>query len=250
MYEPYSGPQSQTQLQSPRTYYSSEYADAGPSTSQLSPLHYSYPSPPQNYSVLPLAQPQHNYTRHDHPRSDAEIHEHPPAPTVTSAQPYTVAPNGIFSTTRVRIAPRRSASHEHQPQPQPQQVSGGWITSPMVPYRPRTGSPRSDYHSSSSSSSSYASSPTAPLYPLFSGSEPGSNSPDTRSLPRLQMPLDPTPVVLISSPTNSDRRGDIGPCRDLAPLNSLTRLHPYRRDPTDDKALRLLQLGPRPSPLM
>lgn len=36
-----------------------------------------------------------------------------------------------------------------------------------------------------------------------------------------------------------------GPCRDLdlAPLNSLSRLHPYRREPMDDRALRLL--GPR-----
>ncbi|KAF9452775.1 hypothetical protein P691DRAFT_794164 [Macrolepiota fuliginosa MF-IS2] len=36
-----------------------------------------------------------------------------------------------------------------------------------------------------------------------------------------------------------------GPCRDLdlAPLNSLARSHPYRREPMDDRALRLL--GPR-----
>lgn len=35
-----------------------------------------------------------------------------------------------------------------------------------------------------------------------------------------------------------------GPCRDLdlAPLNSLARLHPYRREPMDDRALRLLGL--------
>lgn len=42
--------------------------------------------------------------------------------------------------------------------------------------------------------------------------------------------------------TRTSRAG--GPCRDLdlAPLNSLARLHPYRREPMDDRALRLLGL--------
>jgi hypothetical protein len=45
---------------------------------------------------------------------------------------------------------------------------------------------------------------------------------------------------------NESRRGSIGPTRvDLAPLHALQRSHPYRRDPIDDKALRLL--GPRSS---
>ncbi|TFK70631.1 hypothetical protein BDN72DRAFT_896320 [Pluteus cervinus] len=43
---------------------------------------------------------------------------------------------------------------------------------------------------------------------------------------------------------DSDRNGSIGPCRDLAPLAALTRGHPYRRDPLDDKTLRSFQ---RPS---
>ncbi|KAF8635212.1 hypothetical protein AX17_003988 [Amanita inopinata Kibby_2008] len=38
-----------------------------------------------------------------------------------------------------------------------------------------------------------------------------------------------------------DRKSTIGPCRDLAPLHSLTRPHPYRREPLDDKTLRLLR---------
>jgi hypothetical protein len=42
------------------------------------------------------------------------------------------------------------------------------------------------------------------------------------------------------------RRGSIGPSRvDLAPLHALQRNHPYRRDPVDDRALRML--GPRSS---
>jgi hypothetical protein len=252
MYEPYSRPESRTRpSQSPTTYYSSRepqsYSHPTPSSSQPPTLHYSYPSPPNNnFTASPPNDPPYNYTRQsggDYSRSDSrsDIPEHPPAPTL--AQPY--------SSVRVRLHPSVN-SRLQQPQPQPQQASGGWITSPMVPYQPRQGSPRSDYTSSSSSSSSYASSPSAPLYPLYSPGpalyDSGSDGPDSRTLPRLQMPVDPAPAILISSVADSElRRGDVGPCRrDLAPLNSLTRLHPYRRDPTDDRALRLLD--PRPSP--
>lgn len=35
------------------------------------------------------------------------------------------------------------------------------------------------------------------------------------------------------------------PRHDLAPLHSLKRNHPYRRDPVDDKTLRLLASGAR-----
>ncbi|KAK7043223.1 hypothetical protein VNI00_008577 [Paramarasmius palmivorus] len=38
----------------------------------------------------------------------------------------------------------------------------------------------------------------------------------------------------------SERGGEIGPQRDLAPLTHLQRPHPYRRHPGDDKTLRLL----------
>ncbi|KAJ7354643.1 hypothetical protein DFH08DRAFT_855613 [Mycena albidolilacea] len=216
MYEPYSRPQSRTRMQSLATYHSPHYTHPGSSTLQSPGLHYSYPSP-QNLSEI--AQPPYNYTR--------EIHERPPPPAE-------------FSATRVRLAPQWPVHPGHPAQPQPRHSSGGWITSPIMPYQPRPGSPRSDYNSSSSSSSSYASSPTAPLYPLFSGFESGSS---TQSLPRLLMPVEPTPIDLISD--SDERRGEIGPCRDLAPLSSLARSHPYRRDPMDDKALRLL--GPRQS---
>ncbi|KAF8647065.1 hypothetical protein AX16_006900 [Volvariella volvacea WC 439] len=46
------------------------------------------------------------------------------------------------------------------------------------------------------------------------------------------------------TPLGEGRVGNIGPCRDLAPLPALTRTHPYRRDPLDDKTLRLLPLPP------
>lgn len=49
------------------------------------------------------------------------------------------------------------------------------------------------------------------------------------------------------SSTSSGRSGEIGPQRDLAPLHSLKRKHPYRRDPEDDKTLRLLDPRPIPS---
>lgn len=53
-----------------------------------------------------------------------------------------------------------------------------------------------------------------------------------------------------ASPTDSSasgRSGEIGPHRDLAPLHALKRKHPYRRDPEDDKFLRLLETRPVPS---
>ncbi|KAJ6498794.1 hypothetical protein C8R45DRAFT_95140 [Mycena sanguinolenta] len=177
-------------------------------------LHFSYPSP-QHLPDSSLAQSQYAA----------------PTSTPTYTQIYSTATNGEFSTTRVRLV-----DHQTQPQPQLNQASGGWITSPL-PYQ-RSNSPRSDYNSSSSSSSSYGSSP-APSYPLFLGHDPMSSS--ARALPRLLLPVDPTPVAAIGD----ERRIEIGPCRDLAPLNSL-RPHPYRhRDPADDKTLR--RLGPRAS---
>ncbi|KAJ7267652.1 hypothetical protein B0H12DRAFT_119092 [Mycena haematopus] len=206
MHEPYSRPQSRSQLESPSTY---------------STLHYSYPSP-QHFAELSLAQPQY----------DSAHEERPPAPTSTQSHSFGI--NSEYSTTPVDLM-----NHGYQPpEPELQEVSGGWITSPLVPYQ-RSSSPRSDYNSSSSSSS-YASSPSAPGYPLFSG--PDSALSSARSLPRLLLPIDPTPVAPLIADSD-ERRGEIGPCRDLAPLNSL-RPHPYRhRDPTDDKTLR--RLGPR-----
>ncbi|KAF5380229.1 hypothetical protein D9757_008226 [Collybiopsis confluens] len=56
----------------------------------------------------------------------------------------------------------------------------------------------------------------------------------------------PGPLELdrVPSPTGSSassaHSGEIGRQRDLAPLHSLKRHHPYRRDPEDDKTLRLL----------
>ncbi|KAF8199971.1 hypothetical protein K438DRAFT_1822943 [Mycena galopus ATCC 62051] len=175
-----------------------------PTTYQTSALHYSYPSP-QHFPE----------------------HEHPPAPTATQSYPI----SGDFSTTRVRLVDHGN----QQPQPhQPQPISGGWFTSPLLPYQ-RSNSPRSEYNSSSSSSSSYASSPPASLYPLFSGYDSASSS--TRSLPRLVglLPTEPTPVA----PIHGERRGKTGP-RDLAPLTSLKRTHPYSRNSTDDRTLRRL----------
>lgn len=57
-------------------------------------------------------------------------------------------------------------------------------------------------------------------------------------------------MVILISPVGSSsgsegRDGEIGPSRDLAPLHALKRQHPYRRDPCDDKTLRLLD--PRPA---
>ncbi|KAJ6507251.1 Gti1/Pac2 family-domain-containing protein [Mycena vitilis] len=255
MFEPYPRPPSRTQRQqSPpsATYYDSgesqAYSHAVASSSRLPSLHYTYPSPPHKFPMLP---PQH-CTRRDsreYPSSDA--HERPLAHTVVS--PYTPSVvSSPYSSVRLRpLSPVPPVEQDSPPLHQPQPASGGWLTTPLMPYHPRHGSPRSDYNSSGSSSS-YSSPSPITLYPLYSSpasyNVPSSER-DSRSLPRIEMPIDPTPAIFVSSVTDFERRetarpGAIGPCRDLAPLNSLTRLHPYRRDPTDDKALRLL--GPAP----
>ncbi|KAJ7887673.1 hypothetical protein B0H14DRAFT_3721535 [Mycena olivaceomarginata] len=208
MYEPYSRPQSRTRMQSPTTYHSPHYTHPGSSTLQSPGLHYSYPSP-QNLSEI--AQPPYNYTR--------EIHERPPPPAEFSATRY-------IPDTQHNHNPGIPQVDGSLPQLCPISLAPALRAPTTIRRRPP---PRPTHRH-----------PTAPLYPLFSGFESGSS---TQSLPRLLMPVEPTPFDLISD--SDERRGEIGPCRDLAPLNSLTRSHPYRRDPMDDKTLRLL--GPRQS---
>jgi hypothetical protein len=68
--------------------------------------------------------------------------------------------------------------------------------------------------------------------------QPGSPS---CALPPLRVDSVPPSYELVLAVDPSEgRRGGIGPDRDLAPIYALTRPHPYRRDPLDDKALRLL----------
>ncbi|KAJ6538894.1 hypothetical protein DFH09DRAFT_1176538 [Mycena vulgaris] len=256
MYDPYARPQSQ--VQSPAAYYGSAEPQSyppSPSPSQMPPLNYSYTR--SAYSMSSPTQPMHNYTRQDgcdYSRSDSA--HHPSAST--STQPY----SSQYTHDPVRVPtstpyPSALPYHPQQSQTQPQQPSGGWYTAAMNPYPPRHGSPRSDYTSSSSSSSSYASSssPAVPSYPpMLYSPERTMYAPmlggDTRSLPRVTIPADPYPAVLLSpypavplSP-DSERRGEIGPSRDLPPLHSLTRLHPYRRDRADDDQLRRLRSRP------
>ncbi|KAJ7091972.1 hypothetical protein B0H15DRAFT_182595 [Mycena belliarum] len=261
MYDPYSRPHSQVQQgHSLSAYYGTAAPHSFPPPTPPPQLHYSYS--PNVYSMPPPTQPPPYYTRQeyaDYSRSDSAVPHHP-APTYSPL--YT---SGTYSKDRVRLPsptptpyPSTSPHPNQAPQQatsQQQQPSGYWYTSPMVPYRPREGSPRSEY-TSSSSSSSYASSgsPTGPSYPVQLYSPEPTEFPPlgsrhaARLLPRLEIPPDPFPptAAILLSPTESERRGDIGPCRDLAPLNSLTRRKPYWRDPTDDNALR--RLGPRPAP--
>jgi Gti1/Pac2 family transcription factor len=75
-----------------------------------------------------------------------------------------------------------------------------------------------------------------------------SDSPSSQPSPSHRPPplrVDPFPPSYDLLPTTEPsqvegRRGSIGPDRDLAPIYALTRPHPYRRDPLDDKTLRLL----------
>ncbi|KAH7924215.1 hypothetical protein BV22DRAFT_972841, partial [Leucogyrophana mollusca] len=86
---------------------------------------------------------------------------------------------------------------------------------------------------------------------LYSPFAQSSTSPSPHGLPHISLPppaqllrSDPPAQLYEVAPPHhapNDSSG-IGPCRvDLAPLYSLQRSHPYRRDPVDDKALRMLR---------
>lgn len=61
--------------------------------------------------------------------------------------------------------------------------------------------------------------------------------------PSYALPLESSFELLsYSSPSSLEKRTSIGCDRDLASIHALTRRHPYRRDPLDDRALRLLPL--------
>lgn len=127
-----------------------------------------------------------------------------------------------------------TSAHSYQPMqflnpPQGDPTAGGSISrSPLPPLSmlQETYSISYDFSVSMVSSSGGASSSTTFNDPPSSASSVSSSSQKSRT-----------------SVSGSNKAG--GPCRDLdlAPLNSLARLHPYRREPMDDRALRLL--GPR-----
>ncbi|KAJ7646726.1 Gti1/Pac2 family-domain-containing protein [Roridomyces roridus] len=219
MYEPYSRAPSRTQQrsQSPVAYLNSSI----PRT--FSPYPYSFPSPsatqhPQSYKR------QDPDSRSDH-ASQLHYSYNPP-----SRAAYSPAPE------------------DPGPPPEPQQASGGWYTTPMLPYPLHRGSPHSEYTSSSDNSSSYAAgsgsaSPFAETFPLYSPD--GSFAPG--DLPRVSVPSEAPPEVLLESSSSPNQRvGAIGPRRTLLlpPLDAKTRGYPYRF-PSDDKALR--RLRPRPA---
>lgn len=116
-----------------------------------------------------------------------------------------------------------------------------------------------DGNSSRSSPAPYHGSPAGSHQPLHRSQDDVTNvnspyaySPHTAypthgtsqiSLPppaQLFRPEPPSQLIEVTTPSPEVPVG-IGPCRvDLAPLHSLQRSHPYRRDPVDDKTLRLL----------
>ncbi|KAJ6597429.1 hypothetical protein B0H10DRAFT_2231990 [Mycena sp. CBHHK59/15] len=233
MYEPYPRPRSQSYP----TYYSPcdvQSYPPSPASSQLAPLH---SVSPEQYPMSPPGQPS-GYTHQD--GSDphhSEFLGHP-AVTVPTDIPHDRLrlPTPYSSVVQYPAQPPPPAQAQVQTQMQAHYTSGGWYTSPMSAYPPRAPSPRSD-DTSSTPSSSPASLPPFSAYASLhldyaaAGLASAPVGPSAFSLPRLQIPEDPFPAVLLS---DAERRGEIGACRDLTPLNSLTRAHPYRRDPTDE----------------
>ncbi|KAJ7282724.1 Gti1/Pac2 family-domain-containing protein [Mycena rebaudengoi] len=231
-----------TQSSVTRTYaaFPSPMAHAAPSA-KTSALGQNTPSV-QMYEPYPKAQ------SHPHPYYSPTESYTPTLPPLSVLPPlhfqYSPQPNGS-GYPRVDMSDHPRAGSARLDQPQARFSNSSSPQNSMDNCLPRHSSPHSD--STSSSSSSYAPSPSAyTTTPLeWSGAYTPPTAGTPLSLPRLQMPPESFPagaLLLSTSPMDaeSERRGDIGPCRDLAPLNSLTRLHPYKRDPNDDKALRKL----------
>ncbi|KAF5355448.1 hypothetical protein D9758_006392 [Tetrapyrgos nigripes] len=127
-------------------------------------------------------------------------------------------------------------------------------TTPSLPYSSVSGYP-STYIADGASVTLYDPHSPASTHIPSLASHTVDELPESHHHPSVHVPLVPTTIVLeenpyvddgSSSPTNSSRSGDIGPIRDLAPLHTLARSHPYRRDPQDDKTLRLLHPLPLP----
>lgn len=113
-----------------------------------------------------------------------------------------------------------------------------------IPGLPTTYSCPSDIRSQDHSTRHGPTTDSGPPYRHDFHMSTSQSSPPHCSLPPLRIdPFPPSYELLPTTESTSHhegRRGSIGPDRDLAPIYALTRPHPYRRDPLDDRTLRLL----------
>ncbi|KAL0956834.1 hypothetical protein HGRIS_002945 [Hohenbuehelia grisea] len=210
------------------------------------------------------------------------MHRPPPAPypespymPSTHGSPHSLPTSYPISTHSGQHRPPQGHTPNSYTQVSPMNMQERGI--PAIPTRHDTQSPDAYRSPYTSPASPYPSSsfnyPNSYPYPPSTSSTPHPHA-SASSLSRSQTPPQSPPAQVMlptlpplnmldnssgsyphqaDSPTGSvasddsyDRRA-LGPCRrvDLAPLHALQRTHPYRRDPLDDRTLRLL--GPRSS---
>lgn len=220
-------------------------------------------TPSSPYASGPLPSPQDVYgDSHNNP---GVSHGHPvtyiyPDGLATSSQVSEVGsitkggfePGSLANQYSYRVSQARLPSPDYPPSP----LSSGSSAEMSPRYgrerRQQPLSPRT--HPVQISPSYLPSADTSPSYYISSDDASDVNSrysqPHVQShirtpLPPLWLPdnHDPCETLPASpvSPVDSVRRGGPGPCRDLPPLHTLNRPHPYRRDPDDVRTLRLLE---------
>jgi Gti1/Pac2 family transcription factor len=235
---------------------------------QNAPRYASTPSPRKDThaAVVPSQSAPYNYVTTAVP-DDRRSNTYPPS-TPSSSHPHTAQ---WYSSQNYDSRHHHQHSNSHYIPSQAESAApyASHIASESTTYQSpapvRAASSLPSYSSVSGYSSSYIAdgasvtlydphSPSTSHIPALSSSQTMDEIHESHLPPPVPIPLVPTTIVLdenpyiddgSSSPTNSSRSGDIGPIRDLAPLHTLARTHPYRRDPLDDKTLRLLHPLPR-----
>jgi hypothetical protein len=191
-----------------------------PTHRKLSPIMPSVSPAPASYELSPHNQQPSIYS----PIPQMHRSLSPKSPTGTSVQP--VYTDGLSRLYSPKHAP---ASYPHGRVPSSYSYPGPSTNPPFIPPDHQERLP--PLHTTLPDYIEYNAPASASVY--------GVQSPFARPISDLNTPS----YELLSSrdPRNPEvRRGSIGPDRDLAPIYSLTRAHPYRRDPLDDKTLRLL----------
>lgn len=225
--------------------------DARAHESSRPPVPRTYAAFPSGYTAPPVAYQSHPLSPAAFPppaRSGPQFPEFPP--------PALIPPNhhGYYSPNQPQ---REFGPHQdqHISPPAQDRQNGTYRSSPSASYM--TGSPSNSPTAQSphyeirqhSSPNLIAMSPSASSVAKYghleSPSSPVSSTFSSESQPEGRIPYSAERDAPLPAPRSKDVTiSYCGGRVELAPLNSLQRSHPYRRDPVDDQTLRLLRSRP------
>ena len=221
------------------------------------------PNPHPNHyptTAAPVHEPVYFQPVHGSPSSSRGAYASSPlSPTPQERTPLHVAPhsgyiNATTSTTPKSYQPDSSIQADFSIRPHHQPLtslpslappSSQWIRASVEPFNAQLPPLRDPV-------GAYAFPPTptsGPEQPRSRFQDPGSPDPTSANASGLASRRRETISIsradssyeLYSQSQSNSRRSSIGPDRDLASIHALTtRRHPYRRDPSDDSALRRL----------